>query len=147
MLTNTRGNNSIIKHVALFKKFPHALDCHLRNDHFFARFATEWLGFTPVFNLLDPFLMACSKRWSTLGAGIDHANKILQRQTDVAMNWQIGLLDFIKFRRINVQMNNFAMLGEFTYFARNTVIKANAKGEKKIGFVNGIIAVNGAMHA
>ena len=44
-------------------------------------------------------------------------------------------------------MNNLAMLGEFTYFARNTVIKANAKGEKKIGFVNGIIAVNGAMHA
>ena len=44
-------------------------------------------------------------------------------------------------------MNNLAMLGEFTYFARNTVIKANAKSEKKIGFVNGIIAVNGAMHA
>ena len=43
-------------------------------------------------------------------------------------------------------MNNLAMLGEFTYFARNTVIKANAKGEKKIGFVNGIIAVHGAMH-
>ena len=29
-------------------------------------------------------------------------------------------------------MNNLAMLGEFTYFARNTVIKANAKGEKKM---------------
>jgi hypothetical protein len=147
MLANTRGNNSIIKHVTFFKKFPHALDCYLRNDRIFASFTTEWLGCTPVFNLLDPFLMACGKRRCTLGAGIDHANKILQRQTDITMNWQISLLDFVKLRWIDIHMHNFAMLGEFTYFARNTVIKANTKGEKKIGFVNGIIAVHGAMHA
>ena len=59
MLANTRGNNSIIKHVAFFKEFPHALDRHLWNDRIFAGDAAKGFGFAPVFNLLDPFLMAC----------------------------------------------------------------------------------------
>ena len=63
------------------------------------------------------------------------------------MNRQHGLLVLVQFGWVDIDMNDLAMLGKLAELSGHPVIEANTKGEKQIGFIDGVVGIDGAVHA
>ena len=66
---------------------------------------------------------------------------------DIGHHRQPCSLDLVDLRRVDVDVDDLAVLGELADLARHAVVEADAEGQQQVGFVDGIVGVNGAVHA
>ena len=66
---------------------------------------------------------------------------------DVADDRQVGGLVLVDLRRIDVDVDDLAVLGELAHLAGHAVVEADAEGQQQVGVVDGVVGVDGAVHA
>ena len=70
-----------------------------------------------------------------------------QRVFDVAEDRQSDDLVLVDLGVVDVDVDDRAVFGELADLAGDTVVEPHADGQEQIGFVNGVVGVNGAVHA
>ncbi len=65
----------------------------------------------------------------------------------VAADREVGDLVLVDLRRIDVDVHDLAVLGELADLAGDAVVEAHAEGQQQVGFVDGVVGVDGAVHA
>ena len=66
---------------------------------------------------------------------------------DVADDRQMGDLVLVDLRRIDVDVDDLAVLGELADLAGDAIVEADAEGQQQVGLVDGVVGVDGAVHA
>ena len=59
----------------------------------------------------------------------------------------MGHLVLVDLRRIDVDVDDLAVLGELADLAGDAVVEADAEGQQQVGLVDGVVGVDGAVHA
>src|SRR5262249_5618111 len=59
----------------------------------------------------------------------------------------VGRLDLVDLRRVDVNVDDLAVFGEFADLAGDAVVEAHAQGQQQVGLVDGVVGVYGAVHA
>ena len=129
------------------------LDDHLRQDDFVLRavemilhvlrfqhlighaIAKRRLGF-PLGDLLLP----CGEfflQWPLA----DHVGQLLERVANLAHHRQGDLAVFVDLRRVDVDVDNGAVLAEFLDLAGHAVVKPHAKGKQQVGALGHLLRV------
>ena len=126
--------------VKMFRLSPQFLDRILRNNEIAAVFDSQWILLLPCIDGLPPRV--------NLGDILigDHRIQSLQDFFDVRHDTDVGNLVLIQFRRINIDVNDLAMLGKLAQFSRHAIVKPHAKREQQVGLINRIIRIDGAVH-
>ena len=70
-----------------------------------------------------------------------------KRDLDVGDDWQPHHLVLVDLGRVDVDVDNRAVLGEFLDLASHAVVKAHAEREQHVGFVHRVVRVDRAVHA
>ncbi len=85
------------------------------------------------------------------GAGgwllVEQLHQVLQGLADVADDRQVGDLVLVDLRRVDVDVDDLAVLGELAHLAGDAVVEADAEGQQQVGVVDGVVGVDGAVHA
>ena len=66
---------------------------------------------------------------------------------DVAQDGQRDDFVFVQLGVVDVDVDDRAVLGEFLHLAGHAVVETNSDGEKQVGFVHGVVGIDGAVHA
>ncbi len=56
-------------------------------------------------------------------------------------------LVLVEFRRVDVDVNDLPVLGELAHLARDAIVETDTEGEQQVGVIDGIVRVDGAVHA
>ncbi len=118
---------------------PQFVDGVLLQNAIEALVELERVGLFPRGNLLVPI--------AQIVGGFDDFVQFRQREFDVADNRNVGRFVLVDLRRIDVDVDDEAVLGEFRHFAGHTVVEPHAKGQQQIGLVHGVIRIHAAVHA
>ena len=59
----------------------------------------------------------------------------------------VGDLVLVDLRRIDVDVDDLAVLGELADLAGHAVVEAHAERQQQVGLVDGVVGVDGAVHA
>ena len=93
---------------------------------------------------------------SANGVARRHARRLLVQHLDQrpAGAWptsptigQVGRLVLVDLRRVDVDVHDLAVLGELADLAGDAVVEADAQGQQQVGLVDGVVGVDGAVHA
>ena len=82
-----------------------------------------------------------------MSAGCGHRDKLAQEILQVADDRQVGLLDLVDFRRIDVDVDDLGAAGELRHLAGHAIVEPHAQGQQQIGVVDRVVGVNAAVHA
>ena len=78
---------------------------------------------------------------------VQHFVQLAQSIANITDNRDVSRLVLVEFRGINVDVNDLAVLGEFTHLACDAVVEADAQGQQEVGLADGVIGIDGAVHA
>ena len=59
----------------------------------------------------------------------------------------VSFLILVNLRRVDVNMNDLAVLGKFFKLARNAIVKPDTEREKQIRLIDSIVCIDSSMHA
>ena len=59
----------------------------------------------------------------------------------------MGDLVLVDLRRVDVDVDDLAVLGELADLAGHAVVEAHAEGQQQVGLVDRVVGVDGAVHA
>ena len=59
----------------------------------------------------------------------------------------VGFFVLVDFRRIDVDVYDLAVLGEFRHLARHAIVESHAEGQQQVGLVHGVVGIHAAVHA
>ncbi len=76
-----------------------------------------------------------------------HGDQVLQGLADVADDGQVRDLVLVDLRRIDVDVDDLAVLGELADLAGDAIVEADAERQQQVGLVDGVVGVDGAVHA
>ena len=71
----------------------------------------------------------------------------MQCVPQIAVDRKMSGLVLVQFRRVDVDVDDLAVLGEFADLARDAVVKADAERQEQVGLINGVVRIDGAVHA
>src|SRR5262249_58184031 len=66
---------------------------------------------------------------------------------DVGHHGPVGRLDLVDLRRVDVYVDDLAVLGELADLAGDAVVEAHAQGQEQVRVVDGVVGVDRAVHA
>jgi hypothetical protein len=75
--------------------------------------------------------------------GVD---QLLQRRAQIGADGQRHWFIFVKFRSVNVNMNDLPVLDKFAHFSGHPIIEAHAHRHHEIGFVDCDVGVFRTVH-
>ena len=78
---------------------------------------------------------------------VHQLHQILQGLADIGDDRQMSHLVLVDLGRIDVDVDDLAVLGELADLAGDAVVEAHAKRQQQVGVVDGVVGVNGAVHA
>ena len=126
-------------HVAVAGQLPQLLNRRLRQDAGSLFVVMKRVLLFPSRDLTMPI-------GDILGR-LDHFVQFGEREFDVADDRDVGFLVLVDFRRIDIDVDDLAMLGELRHLAGHAVVEANAEGQQQIGLVDGQVGIDAAVHA
>ena len=98
-------------------------------------------------------IVASSTSWhcSTQAEISSGASTILfssvERELHVAAHRDVGRLVLVQLRGVDVDVDDLAVLGELFELAGHAVVEPHAQGDQQVGFVDGVVGVDAAVHA
>ncbi len=149
MLADAGGDDGVVELAAVAEDLPQPLDGVLRQDGVVAVGVAQRLGLAPVLDLANPLgeTSAPAAGRSRLLRSSINLHQILQGLADIAEDGQMGDLVLVDLRRIDVDVDDLAVLGELADLAGDAVVEADAEGQQQVGVVDGVVGVDGAVHA
>ncbi len=146
MLADAGRDDGLVELASVAQDFPQPLDRILRHDGVVAVVEAHRLAVAPFFDLTHPVGEGGALGQQSRVFRV-HLHQSLEGMADVADDGQRGHLDLVDLRRIDVDVDDLAVLGELADLARDAVVEAHAEGQQQVGFVDGVVGVDGAVHA
>ena len=127
---------------------PQPVDGVLRQDGVVAVGELQRLGFAPVVDLPHPVGELAAARQVGVRLLVEQRSAG-RRGRALTSPWigEVGDLVLVDLRRIDVDVDDLAVLGELADLAGDAVVEADAEGQQQVGFVDGVVGVDGAVHA
>ena len=91
----------------------------------------------------DPFV----PRPEIGGGGLDDFVELAKGLLDVGDDRDVDDLVLVELGRIDIDVDDEAVLGEGRHLSRHPIVEADAEGEEEIGLVDGVVGVDAAVHA
>lgn len=124
-------------------EFAEGLDDELWGDAVGVFFVGEGVGAAPGVDLVEPGL----EGFAGSVFGLDDLVEAGEGVADVAEDGEVDGFVFVEFGGVDVDVDDGAVFAEFGDFAGDAVVEADADGEEEVGFVDGVVGVDGAVHA
>ena len=78
---------------------------------------------------------------------LDQLVQFSQEILQVADDRQVGLLDLVDFRGIDVDVDDLRPAGELRHLAGHAIVEPHAEGQQQVGIVDGVVGIHAAVHA
>ena len=82
-----------------------------------------------------------------VGRRLDDLVQLAQGVLHVADDRQIGLLDLVDLRGVDVDVDDLRPAGELRDLAGHAIVEPHAQGQQQIGVVDRVVGVDAAVHA
>ena len=105
------------------------------------------LGLAPVVDLPDPVGVAAAAGQVGVRLVLEQRVQVRERELHVAVDRDVGDLVLVDLRRVDVDVDDLAVLGELGELAGHAVVEAHAEGQQQVGLVDGVVGVDRAVHA
>src|SRR5207249_597248 len=127
---DSRGYDRLVQPFSIADDLPQALDGVLRHHSVVAVIVAKRLLLAPFLDPPNPVAIGIAlallrSRWFGRFF-IQDLNQILKRQANVADNGEVGRLVLVDLRRIDIDVHDLAVLGEFAHLAGHAIVEADA---------------------
>ena len=126
---------------------PQPLDGVLRQDGVVAVGVAQRLRLAPVLDLPHPVGVRAPARGASAGSSSSSCTRSRRAWPTSPTIGSVGDLVLVDLRRVDVDVDDLAVLGELADLAGDAVVEAHAEGQQQVGLVDGVVGVDGAVHA
>ena len=147
VLTDAGADDRLVELTSLFQQLVQPLDRVLRDDQILAGFGErQRFGFAPRVDLAEPFGVAATTDEVGVRVVFQHRVDVFECHLHVAVDRNVREFVLVNLALIDVDVDDFAVLGELGQLAGHAVVEAHAERDEQVGIVDGVVAVDGAVH-